>query len=208
MKKIILVFLSLTILLAVTACQKPSNSAGGSNAATQTPSTPTDSPSETTATPAFPDTTPTVPGTTPGQQGNHPAPEGSVTDKTQLEESVSYRVDFEGNLIFSIKTSADIKEGSGWLGICPFGIYLTEEAADAVDCYYEYYDSSDDPELNDGIYTFVLNNDAITPDTYTMVLCDNDDNGNIIGEWIFDKRKSGSIEIGFDDSWLLGAGEN
>ncbi len=194
MKKIVFVILSVTMLLAATACRKHSNSSGDPNTATQTPSKPTNTPSETTA--------------TPGQQGNHPAPEGSVTDKTQLGEAISYRVDFEGNLFVSIKTSADIKAGSGWLGICPLGIYLTEEAADAVDSYYEYFDSSYDKEWFDGIYTFALNNDAISPDTYTMVLCDNDDNGNIIGEWIFDKRKNGIIEIGFDDSWLKGAGES
>ncbi len=87
------------------------------------------------------------------------------------------------------------------------GVYLTEEAADAVDSYYAYFDSSYEKEWFDGIYTFKLEDASIECATYTMVLCDDDDCGNVIGEWILNKDKSGNIEIGFDDAWLKGAGE-
>ena len=140
------------------------------------------------------------------QEGN-PVPEGATTDETKLGDAITYRSDSEGHVVISVKTSAYIKKGSGWLGICPLGVYLTEEAADSADTYYEYFDSSYDKEWFDGIYTFVLNDDNIEPATYTMVLCDDDDSGSVVGEWIFDKRRNGSIEIGFDDSWLKGAGE-
>ena len=129
------------------------------------------------------------------------------TDEKKLDEAISYQKDGEGNIVFSIKTSAEIKRSSGWLGICPLGVYLTEEAADEVDSYYAYFDSSYEKEWFDGIYTFKLEDASIECATYTMVLCDDDDCGNVIGEWIFSKDKSGNIEISFDDAWLEGAGE-
>lgn len=129
------------------------------------------------------------------------------TDEKKLGEAISYQKDGEGNIVFSIKTSAEIKRSSGWLGLCPLGVYLTEEAADEVDSYYAYFDSSYEKEWFDGIYTFKLEDAGIECATYTMVLCDDDDCGNVIGEWIFSKDKSGNIEIGFDDAWLEGAGE-
>lgn len=182
MKKITALLLALTMVLALAACgKKPSET-------TETPSESGNNQSQT-------------------EQGSSSAPDGATADKTKLGEAIAYRVDSEGNIIISVKTSAYIKKGSGWLGICPLGVYLTEEAADSADTYYEYFDSSYDKEWFDGIYTFVLDDGNIEPGTYTMVLCDDDDSGDVIGEWIFDKRKSGDIEIGFDDSWLKGAGE-
>lgn len=135
------------------------------------------------------------------------AGEGNESDEKKLGEAITYQKDGEGNIVFSIKTSADIKRSSGWLGLCPLGIYLTEEAADEVDSYYAYFDSAYEKEWFDGIYTFKLEDESIECETYTMVLCDDDDCGNVIGEWIFNKDKSGNIEIGFDDAWLKGAGE-
>lgn len=182
MKKIIALLLALTMVLALAACgKKPA----------ETPESPSESGSNQSQT----------------EQGDSSAPEDAETDATKLGEAIAYRVDSEGHIIISVKTSAYIKNGSGWLGICPLGIYLTEESADAADSYYEHFDSSYDKEWFDGVYTFVLNDESIEPGTYTMVLCDDDDSGKVIGEWIFDKRKSGDIEIGFDDSWLKGAGE-
>ena len=138
-------------------------------------------------------------------QGGSTASKDVETDKAKLEEAVTCKVDRDGHIVITVRTSANIKKDSGWLGICPMGAYLTEEDADAADVYYEYLDPSYEKEWSDGIYTFVLNADNITPDTYTMVLCDDDDSGNVIGEWIFDMRKNGNIEIGFNDSWLKGA---
>ena len=182
MKKIIPLLLALTMVLSLAACGKkpaetPESSSESGNTQNQTA----------------------------GNSGS--APKDAETDKTKLGEAIAYRVDSEGHIIISVKTSANIKSGSGWIGICPLGVYLTEEAADAADVYYEYFDASYDKEWFDGVYTFVLQDDMIDPATYTMVLCDDDDSGSVIGQWIFDKRKSGSIEIGFDDSWLKGAGE-
>ncbi len=198
MKKIIALFLVLTMVLTFAACgskptEEPSNSVPENENVPETENTPENSE------PSQPDSEPT---------SDTPAPEGAVTDETKLGEAIAYRVDSKGHVIISVKTSAYIKSGSGWLGICPLGIYLTEESADAADSYYEYFDSSYDKEWFDGIYTFALNNESIVPDTYTMVLCDDDDSGNVIGEWIFNKDKSGNIEIGFDNSWLRGAGED
>lgn len=182
MKKFFAIMLALTMLLAFAACEKkpadtPESSSESGN--NQSQSTP----------------------------GDSTAPEGATSDKTELGKAIAYRVDSEGHVVISVKTSAYIKNGSGWLGICPMGVYLTEEAADAADVYYEHFDPNYDKEWFDGIYTFVLKNDSIDPATYTMVLCDDDDSGSVIGEWIFNKTKSGSIEIGFDNSWLKGAGE-
>ena len=174
MKKITVVLLVLTMLLALAACgKKPADTETGSEQGGN-------------------------------EQGESSVPEGAVADAAKLGDAVTQRVDSEGHVVITVKTSADIKKYSGWLGICPLGIYLTEEAADAVDSYFVYFDTADE-EIVDGVYTFVLNNDDIEPATYTMVLCDDDDSGNVIGQWIFNKTKSGTIEIGFDDAWLKGA---
>ena len=184
MKKVLALLLALTMILTFAACGKKTEDNGSETA---------NSEKETQSQAA--------------EQKDGSVPEGAVTDETKLGEAVTYKVNSEGNIIVSVRTSTDIKTGSGWLGICPLGVYLTEEAADAVDSYYEYFDSSYDKEWLDGIYTYVLNNENIEPGTYTMVLCDNDDSGSVIGEWIFSKSKNGNIEFGFDDSWLKGAGE-
>lgn len=183
MKKVLALLLVLTMILTFAACGKKE----------------TDEASEKTAEKETQSQS--------AEQKDGTVPEGAVTDETKLGEAIAYKTDSEGHIVISIKTSASIKKGSGWLGICPLGVYLTEEAADAADVYYEYFDASYDKEWLDGIYTYVLNNENIEPGTYTMVLCDNDDSGSVIGEWIFSKSKNGSIEFGFDDSWLKGAGE-
>ena len=62
------------------------------------------------------------------EQKDGSVPEDAVTDETKLGEAVTYKVDSEGKIIISVKTSAYLKKGSGWLGICPLGVYLTDEA--------------------------------------------------------------------------------
>ena len=185
MKKFSALLLAVIMILSLAACGKES---------AETPASSTDENQVQTSQTA--------------SAANVSVPADAVSDETKLGEAISCKVDSEGKIVFSIKTSADIKVHSGWLGICPVGVYLTEEAADAVDSYYEYFDSSYDKEWFDGIYTFVLDDESIEPGTYTMVLCDNDDSGNIIGEWIFVKSKNGDLEFGFKDSWLKGAGES
>ncbi len=190
MKKLTALLLALIMVFALAAC-------GGKTTETS------DEPSETAAENQSQSAQETGAEAVTGS-----APEGAVTDETKLGEAVTCKADSEGNIVISVKTSADIKAGSGWLGICPLGVYLTEEAADNADFYYEYINLSYDKEWFNGVYTFVLNDGNIEPGTYTMVLCDDDDSGNIIGEWIISKSKNGSIEFGFKDSWLKGAGES
>lgn len=209
MRKFLATLLVLVMVISIAACgKKPSNDSGKPTGATEKPSKPTDKPEELTPTIADPTPSTDELTPTPTVPGSNSAPEGSVTDEKKLGSSISYKADEEGNIVFFIKTSAYIKRASGWLGLCPLGIYLTEEAADAVDCTYAYFDSSYDKEWIDGIYTFKLQNECIEAGTYTMVLCDDDECGNVIGEWIFNKDRSGNVEIGFDDAWLKGAGED
>lgn len=198
MKKLFSSLMALTMLIPLSACGKKADETSESSQTEETTAADTTAAEETT------EAETTTDADTPDLSG---VPEGSVTDETKLGESITYKTDSEGYIIFSIKTSADIKMDNGWLGLCPLGIYLTEESADAVDSYYEYVDTSYDKEWFDGAYTFKLNNDCIAADTYTMVLCDDDDCGNIIGEWIFKKDESGKFEVVFDDAWLIGAGE-
>lgn len=204
MKKILASILALSMITSLAACGKKSEKSSKSDEKSQQS---TEQATEEAAA-AEEETTAETEETTAAEETNlGEAPEGSVTDETKLGEAVAYRTDSEGNIIFSIKTSADVKKSSGWLGICPLGAYLTEEAADAADSYYEYLDLSFEKEWLDGIYTFKLDNECIAPDTYTMVLCDDDDSGNVIGEWIFKKNENGKIEVVFKDAWLKGAGE-
>ena len=87
------------------------------------------------------------------------------------------------------------------------GKVFTEEAADEADIDYARPLTENDDGWVEGVYTFTFDADSLLPDTYTMVLCDDDDSGNVIGEWIFDVRRNGNVELGFVDSWLIGAGE-
>ena len=194
MKKFLVMLLTAAMILSLVACgKKPAaeseSSVGSSQTSTQQADN-TNSESNTAT-----------------EGSSIDAADGKVTEPTKLGEAISYQKDGEGNIVFSIKTSAEIKRGSGWLGLCPLGVYLTEEAADDADVYYTYFDSSYDKEWIDGLYIFKVADESIESATYTMVLCDDDDCGNVIGEWIFNKDKSGNIEIAFDDAWLKGAGE-
>lgn len=205
MKKFLGMLLVVAMVLSLVACgKKPSVDEDNNGGNTQTTTQQTNNSSNT----SIESNTNNESNTSiEGNTSNAEAGDNQKTDVKQLGKAISYQKDGEGNIVFSIKTSADIKRSSGWLGLCPLGIYLTEEAADAVDSYYAYFDSSYEEEWFDGIYTFKLEDESIECATYTMVLCDDDDCGNVIGEWIFNKDKSGNIEIGFDDAWLKGAGE-
>lgn len=123
--------------------------------------------------------------------------------------SVAYGEDNE--ILISVKTSATLTEDA-WLGICTEGEYLTEEAADDEDFTYSYWEAQDfEKEWFDNIYVFPFDQwdfaDLEPGSTYTMVLCDTDEDGKVVGSWPITLGKDYKLSIDFKDSMLQGAGE-
>ncbi len=89
MKKFLGMLLVVAMVLSLVACGKKSAASGESGQ---------------TATQQAGNTNNTAIGDSTGVSG-----EGKETDEKKLGESVSYQRDGEGNIVFSIKTSAEIK---------------------------------------------------------------------------------------------------
>lgn len=184
MKKFLATLMAMAMVISLVACGKPSGSEGDN----QGSESQTSQQSQT-------------------NQNNVSSTGDSTGDAKAVESALSYAYGEDDIVNIQIKTSAEIFIGSGWLGICPIGIYLTESAADDADYYYEYFNTEYDKEWFDGIYTYSFHMDQIEPGTYTMVLNDNDDYGDVVGEWLFTKSEDNKVSFDFKDSWLKGAGE-
>ncbi len=133
------------------------------------------------------------------------APAGAADDAA-TGKALSYKVMEDGKIAVYVKTSAELKK-TGWLGLCPVGSYPDENAADEADQYYVYWDQTYDKEWCDGVYTFLLNTAEIGAGNYSMVLCDDDDGGKVIGTWLCTMTGTGKLSFDFRDAWLIGAGE-
>ena len=190
MKKIIALFLVLTMAFSLAACgKKPGEtSSGGSSQSSST-------------------------------QGGGSAPEGAVTDETKLGESVSCYADGE-YLYIKIKTSYEFDAHQANIDIVNPGFYLTRNSeliTQAIYGEFRPFDENFDKEWFDGVYVFKLDNNMITglaadesewaPGRWTMMLYE-DESGLVIGQWFIVLEGGGKYHFEFKDSWLRGAGED
>lgn len=130
---------------------------------------------------------------------NQTAVESSVEAKTEVDNNtgaadankavdIEYAENAMGSVLFMLNTTAELHENA-WLGICPRGDYKTEVDADDVDIYYAYpsYFLGEDGEINpmNTYYEFEYNISdwGVEPGQYTLVLCDDDNEGNVVEQW-------------------------
>lgn len=110
-----------------------------------------------------------------GDNGGADGGAGSgASDKIGFEKEGEY-------IVFKVSSGIKLDENA-WLGITPAGVeYKTEVEADEVDILWT---SIDDPgkEPNESwVFKFYSEDiEAIEDGDYSMVLCDNDDEGNMV----------------------------
>ena len=123
-------------------------------------------------------------------------------DEQRISDAVSYNKTSDGKVMFTIKTKAIMEWNSSWLGLCPVGIYLDERAADDADIYYSYEFGENQDDFDKGIYHYVMDFSEINPGIYTMVLTDSDNDGRIIGHWLFTLDSNKNFTLNFKDAEL------
>lgn len=120
-----------------------------------------------------------------------------------LAEKIECKTE-NGYAYFTVKTAVELNVDNAWLGICPEGVYYTELQADDADVYYSYMENGEDyaDAVSKGVYTFKYDLNSIEKGTYSMVLCDSDDEGRLVGQWLFSIDDSKKITLSFKDSRL------
>lgn len=134
-------------------------------------------------------------------QNNGSSQNDELTQEEQkISDSVSYDKTEDGKVKFIVKTNIKMEDNS-WLGLCPVGIYLTERAADDVDIYYSYIERDED-NSDIGTYIYTMDFSDVNPGNYTMVLTDSDDEGAVIGHWLFTLDSNKNFTLNFKDAEL------
>lgn len=102
-----------------------------------------------------------------------------VSDTNYLDVGVGFR-QRGGKVVFIVKSDLELSE-SAWLGFIPGTKgYKDEGEADEYDVLYAYYNS--DREASED-YIFEFQDDqieALDDGKYTIVLCDDDDEGRVV----------------------------
>ena len=96
----------------------------------------------------------------------------------QGTKQIEYTI--QGQIItFKVNRSLPLETDS-WIGFCSKGSYIYEDNADDACIVYAYYEELEN-ETDD--YTFLLSSEGIEDGEYTMVLCNTDNSGYVIGSW-------------------------
>ena len=129
-------------------------------------------------------------------------------DELLVAQNVTYLELGEGLLRITVKTSSLIWQNSGWLGVCPVGEFVDEIDADNMVKYRVYMGMNCDEDWFCGIHHFDFDLNMIRKGKYSMVLCDRDDAGLLIGQWKFTKNEDNTFDFDFDGAFMEGAGES
>lgn len=184
MKKKIVLLLAATMVLACTAC-------GGK---TDGPTAEINNGSANTA--------PTVESEATTNNADSNTTDSNSAGGGLFTSDLEYALSPGGAVLFMLNTTADMKENA-WLGICPKGDYKTEVEADDVDIYYaypsNYWDENGERDANNTYYEFEYQRDGwgVENGEYTLVLCDRDDEGEVVAQWnlIYDADADISIQV-------------
>lgn len=125
------------------------------------------------------------------------------SDSEAINDAVATEKDSEGNVVFTIKTTAEIKWEDSWLGFCPVGDYADELEADDYDVYYSYENGDNVEDFDKGIYHYTVNFENIEPGDYTMVLTDTDNAGQIVGQWLISVDENKDFTLNFENAKLV-----
>ncbi|MBR6110227.1 MAG: hypothetical protein IKQ36_10895 [Clostridia bacterium] len=120
-------------------------------------------------------------GDNPGGNQNDPAGAADGGNGANTETpAVGFTKDGE-SIIFTVDPSIKLVENS-WLGIVPAGVeYRNEADADEADIFWAYPENMDKKPGDKYIFRVGTEDVAgIEDGNYSMVLCDNDDEGKVI----------------------------
>ncbi len=212
MKKLVAMFLALTMIFGFAACGKKEVDQAREENATEAES---ESEEETTTTEATTKATEAKPSDTATETEDISSlvPEGAVTDPTVLNEAITYYT--EGDYVyFKIKTSLELDRDNTWFKICEPGLFFF--ASDAEQGLYDWrcIASEFDKDWFDGIYTCyfekenldgIAASDEWAPGTWSVLLYEDD---IVVGQWLFVAEGDGNFHFDFTSGWLIGAGED
>ena len=119
----------------------------------------------------------------PAQDAGNPNSAASGSDSTPnaaAAEQIGFSKE-NGFYYFKVTPELELRENS-WLGIVPAGTeYRNEVDADEVDVFWAYPENCDKKAEEDYIFKIdTADIEAIEDGSYSMVLCDNDDEGVVI----------------------------
>ena len=110
-----------------------------------------------------------------GSSGSDSSSNGGASDQIGFSKEDEF-------LVFKVSPTIKLDE-NGWLGIVPAGKeYRKELDADEVDLYWTYPENFHDKKADEA-YIYRINTadiEGIEDGSYSMVLCDNDDEGVVI----------------------------
>ena len=158
--------------------------------------------------PADPNTGNTPGSSQPAPGNSQPAPGNSqpAPGSDQPDSSAALSEDQLGTVpsedpsmtLFRVSRAFPLEE-TAWLGLCPVGSYVNEADADEVDVYYSYARTR---ETKDADYLFEFHFSDIEPGNYTMVLCDNDDEGLVLFRIPLALKSNGSFSLDYANAWV------
>ena len=103
-----------------------------------------------------------------------PAKTTTNADTTASEKEYEMKVTKNGNtLMVTIDAEGLVYDRAPWVGIVPVGEYKDEAEADEYDVTYTYVDAENYPNIE-------LNVDGIEEGEWLVILCDTDDDGEIL----------------------------
>ena len=106
--------------------------------------------------------------------GSNGTPNGGTSDQVGISKEGEF-------IVFKVSPKIQLNENS-WLGIVPSGTeYRNEVDADEVDIFWTYPDNYNKKADEDYIFRiYAADIESIEDGNYSMVLCDNDDEGVVI----------------------------
>lgn len=123
-------------------------------------------------------------GSKPGNEGAQGDGSNTASDSGNANQSSSDNIGFakEGEYIVFKVSSAFKLDVNAWLGITPAGVeYKTEVEADEFDILWTGIDNPDKTPSEKYVFKFYSDDIAgIEDGSYSMVLCDNDDEGHMV----------------------------
>ena len=123
-------------------------------------------------------------GAKPVNEGPSGGDNGAASDDGGANAGKSDKIGFEKEgeyIVFKVNPAVKLDENA-WLGITPAGVeYKTEAEADEEDIIWTSIDNPDKAPSESWVFKFYSEDiEAIEDGDYSMVLCDNDDEGNMV----------------------------
>lgn len=106
------------------------------------------------------------------------AASSTTADSKAVAKLITFTTE-SGDIIFSVNAGLGLATDS-WIGICTKGSYVYEDDADDASVTYAFYEER---ESENDDFVFKITYEGIEDGTYTMVLCDTDNEGYVMASW-------------------------